>query len=321
MATYFGILPNELIDSISVAQGNGPSTRLVRLPHPRTNIPSLFALYGTGNQIAEVQAVAPPNERSWFLGDNVIADGRLLVMTPMDPTFLLIPLLLALQSPDGSLGQLRPWDDIAEDIVTKVATDTADPPKDRSTILDAADLEAFLESPCCRTALGNLCQCEAITPEITVYRYSPPTLTAYLQRKVARLSESSLQEGSKTVTRNLAKDGLMEDGKEELLKLGRTRAACDLISQYLPKDVYNALKATYDFTPLDAHLKTLHEADILTAAENGAKGKKGAKGKGGATTTAADSKKRKGKGSQGVEKLKKANTEGMSKLSSYFTKK
>ena len=41
----------------------------------------------------------------------------------------------------------------------------------------------------------------------------------------------------------------------------------------------------------------------------------------GGTPTTADSKKRKGKGSQGVEKLKKANTEGMSKLSSYFTKK
>lgn len=103
-------------------------------------------------------------------------------MTPMDPTFLLIPLLLGLQSvrlfpafpspslppislssqSDGSLGQLRPWDDIAEDIVTKVATDSADPPKDRSTILGAADLTAFLESSCCRSALGNLCQCEGV---------------------------------------------------------------------------------------------------------------------------------------------------------------
>ncbi|KAI5823861.1 hypothetical protein K523DRAFT_376647 [Schizophyllum commune Tattone D] len=314
MATYFSILPNELIDSISAAHADGPSTRFLRLPHPRTSMPSLFALYATGSQLAEVQAVAPPNEQSWFLGDNVVADGRLLVMTPMDPTFLLIPLLIALQSPDGSLGQLRPWDDIVEDIFTKVATDPADPPKDRSTILDAADLSAFLESTCCRSALGNMCQCEAITPEITVYRYSPPILTAYLQRKVVRLSQPSLQEGSKTVTRNLAKDGLMDDGKEELLKLGRTRAACDLVSQYLPRDVYNALKATYDFTPLDAHLKTMHEADILIAAESTAKGKKGA-------AAGKDSKKRKGKGSQGVEKLKKANTEGMSKLSSYFTKK
>ena len=96
-------------------------------------------------------------------------------------------------------------------------------------------MTAFLESSCCRYALKNICQCEgkavffgekvqcehlspAITPEITVYRYSQPALTAYLQRKVTRLSMSAMQEGSKTVTRNLAKDGLMEDGKEELLK-------------------------------------------------------------------------------------------------------
>ncbi|KAL1743831.1 ribonuclease H2, subunit B [Schizophyllum fasciatum] len=322
MATYIGILPDELIDTLSAQANIG--TRLLRLPHPRTGIPSLFAPYASGSKVAEVQAVAPPNERSWFIGDSVVADGRLLVMTPMDPTFLLIPLLTALQSADGSLGQLRPWDDICEDIVAKLSTDPAAPPKDRSTILDAADLSAFLQTPCCRSALGNICQCETITPEITVYRYDPARLTAYLQRKVSRLANSDLQERSRTVTRGLAKDGLMEDGMEELLELGRTRAACDLVSQYLPRDVYSALKAAYDFAPLDAHLQTLHEADVAAQAANPKTAKEKKKGGGagkGISTPSTDSKKRKGKGSQGVEKLKKANTEGMSKLSSYFTKK
>ena len=58
----------------------------------------------------EVQAVSPPNRRSWFLADEVVGgtislllntprlfmtvtDGKLLVMTPMDPAFILIRML------------------------------------------------------------------------------------------------------------------------------------------------------------------------------------------------------------------------------------
>ncbi len=38
-----------------------------------------------------------------------------------------------------------------------------------------------------------------------------------MRSKVARLSSSDTLIGSQTVIRNLAKEGLMEDGKEELL--------------------------------------------------------------------------------------------------------
>jgi hypothetical protein len=57
-----------------------------------------------------------------------------------------------------------------------------------------------------------------ITEEITVYRYSQERTLEYLRVKVARLSEPKTLEISKSITRSLAKDGLMEDGNEELLK-------------------------------------------------------------------------------------------------------
>lgn len=50
-----------------------------------------------------------------------------------------------------------------------------------------------------------------------VYRYLPSKLTEYLKKKVDHLSASSLQELSRSVTRTFAKDGLLEDGKEDLL--------------------------------------------------------------------------------------------------------
>jgi ribonuclease H2 subunit B len=79
------------------------------------------------------------------------------------------------------------------------------------------------------------------------------------------------------------------------------------------------------FAPLEAHLLVLQQEELAAAAARAtlapkAKGGKGTKG--GVNEEAG--KKRKGgiaKASTGVEKLKKANVNGMSKLSSFFVKK
>lgn len=54
-------------------------------------------------QILEVQAISPSAERSWFMEDDtILEDGRLLLMTPIDPAFLLLP-LLQLTFPVGTI--------------------------------------------------------------------------------------------------------------------------------------------------------------------------------------------------------------------------
>ena len=57
-----------------------------------------------------------------------------------------------------------------------------------------------------------------ITPEITVYRYSPEKALDTLKAKVTRLNTAAVFEGSRTLVRALARDGLMDDGKESLLE-------------------------------------------------------------------------------------------------------
>ena len=42
----------------------------------------------------------------------------------------------------------------------------------------------------------------------------------YLQAKVTRLSRHDVAEKSRTLVRNFAKDGLMDNGKENLLERG-----------------------------------------------------------------------------------------------------
>ena len=111
-----------------------------------------------------------------------------------------------------------------------------------------------------------------------------------------------------------------------------------MLGQYLAPDVQEELLATYEYVPsaifpnaanakgrcslskLDAHVKALaSEQSFLESEKNVATKKSKADG----ATASEGTKKRKkdGKGSHGVEKLKKANVNGMSKLSTFFTKK
>jgi ribonuclease H2 subunit B len=57
-----------------------------------------------------------------------------------------------------------------------------------------------------------------LAPDTAVYRYSKEKAIQYLRKKVDRLVESKALEQSRTIIRTLARDGLMDDGKEDLLK-------------------------------------------------------------------------------------------------------
>ncbi|KAF7361700.1 hypothetical protein MVEN_00513600 [Mycena venus] len=339
MATHVAILPSDALDvPIDVSSDSKAENRFLRLPHPRTGehcvpnvetqtlsasyagLASLFLPYHPqGNDgsrrdaILEVQAVAPTNPRSWFIGQEVVADGKLLVMTAIDPAFLLIPILQSVYPENGELGKFRPADEIFDDAAANLeqsSTSAAD--KDVSLIISKDDVLQFTSMECCKTALKRVCDVKEITEDITVYRFSPQRVVEYVRLKVARLSAPEMVDVSRTMVRNLAGDGLMDDGKEQLLELGRVRAACDLVAQYLPTAMRSSLTASYDFTPLDAHFKSIEDEKAALAVKKPVKTK---------LAPAATDKKRKPGTSQGVEKLKKANTGGMAKLSTFFTKK
>lgn len=89
------------------------------------------------------------------------------------------------------------------------------------------------------------------------------SLVDYLRKKVARLVAANEFRESLTVVRQLAKDGLMDDGKEDLLEgesclgfpmyladaflAGRLKAACDLVAHHLPQDVKTELMSSYEY--------------------------------------------------------------------------
>lgn len=169
-------------------------------------------------------------------------------MSPIDPTFLLFPILQATnpvrlfpchgclthilaQPEDGYEHHFRPADDIFEDASLKIEERRHD---DASYDVNAQDILQLGSLPCIKDALRRVCDMKGelhrlavrsffltpieITSEIEVYRFSESKALEYLRKKVAYLSSPSTVEGSKTLLRNLAKDGLFDDGNEKLLE-------------------------------------------------------------------------------------------------------
>jgi hypothetical protein len=85
----------------------------------------------------------------------------------------------------------------------------------------------------------------------------------YLQKKVASLEQLIITVHIPTIEREFAKDCLLEHGNEELIRrkldhcqhiiislrcftVGRLKLACNMVSHYLPNDVYTALLERYE---------------------------------------------------------------------------
>ncbi|KAJ9113235.1 hypothetical protein QFC22_006074 [Naganishia vaughanmartiniae] len=111
---FLAVLLQDALTPFSLEEADN-GRAFLRLPHPRHNQPSLYLPYkpkATGaagletyrpveqriDGLLEVQKVEPEAKRSWFLEQSVVSDGSLMVMTPIDPLFLLIPLVVSLLS-------------------------------------------------------------------------------------------------------------------------------------------------------------------------------------------------------------------------------
>ncbi|KAH9931096.1 ribonuclease H2, subunit B [Epithele typhae] len=329
MACHVGVLPSDILQLVSrrlESEESGCVTelRLLKLLHPRTGTLSLFLPYTSPNNakstILEVQSVSPPNRRSWFMQNEVQEDGKLLIMTPIDPIFLLIPLIHATQSVDGP-GLFRPFDEVFEDALSKMKSSAKGDEEEGRRITLTDDMSILASLSCVHAAMGRICDHKDIGHDILVYRYSAERTLEYLRSKVSRLSQQSVSELSSTLTRQFARDGLLEDGKDELLEAARKKAACELLSHYLPREVYDQLVASYDFSGLDEYVKGI-KAETMALASANMNTVEARESRGSVNKVMDEDKKRKApKTSAGVEKLKKVNIKGMAKLSTFFQKK
>ena len=81
--------------------------KFLRLRHPKTSSGSCFLYNSAEKKLLEVMSYNE-DHRSWFIGSKVVADGRMLVATPVHPLYLLLPYIRKAE-------KLVPLDQMLED--------------------------------------------------------------------------------------------------------------------------------------------------------------------------------------------------------------
>ena len=93
------VMAIDTLNTTTTTNQKSPPAEIIPFKHPRTSRRTPFMLYD--NQFFEVQFLSRPTTgdelkdgpSSWFVGDTVVSDGRLGLVTPIDPLFLAIPFL------------------------------------------------------------------------------------------------------------------------------------------------------------------------------------------------------------------------------------
>ncbi|WWC71895.1 uncharacterized protein I206_105854 [Kwoniella pini CBS 10737] len=305
------------------------SQRYLRIPHSRTGQAQLYLPYTNSDgqeSILELIKLNGSQRRTWFIGDSGIDAGNILVHYPMDPLFLVIPIVLALSNSNNAQS-FQPFSDLISTASSLPSFTLPEPftgpikPGQSSTGYNR-DLESLLKLKIIRKVLRACCEKKVIpsvtsspsskTTEQKYYRPSIPMILNHLKKKVEHFAQPEEFEKFDHLVRGLSKDGLLGDDYEELRNLSRIQASIDHLSQWLPREITQQLLNSYDFTALSIHVKNRTAASIAASQQpkNTSNKDKDVKGT-----------KRKAPTSKGVEALKKVNTNSMNKLTSFFKPK
>ncbi|AAW45309.1 hypothetical protein CNBH3810 [Cryptococcus deneoformans B-3501A] len=324
---YVSVLPQD-IDLSS-------SHQYLRIPHPRTGEAQLYLPYTTAagqDVVLEAAKLNGSQRRTWFIGDSGIDAGAMLVHYPIDPLFIVIPLILALV-PNGPPPPFQPLHDLLSAASTSTSfalplpftSGTKGKSPNRSEGVNE-DIERLLTLKNVKRAFKACCEKKVIStappspdpssspqpPTQSFYRPSQDLIIQHLKRKAGFFAGPEEFEKFDHLVRGLGRDGLLEkDIDEELLSSARLRAACDHLAQWLPGPVLSKLVKSYDFAALEEHLASRSAAAFAASQITTSNNKKEAKG----------IKRKAPPASRGVESLKKVNTNKMAKLTSFFKPK
>ncbi|XP_013867157.1 ribonuclease H2 subunit B isoform X2 [Austrofundulus limnaeus] len=202
-------------DSIINSTKHNSDPAFLRMRNPSTDEASLYVLGSGDLQLYEVKAFEE-DFHSWFVGQTVQRDGRLIFVTPMDPLYLILPYLIK----SGREGKFQPVDQVVKD----------------------EDFPACSRLLSCTRSLASL---HHIAEEKEVgsqkfHRYSQDRTMDWLKKKVERTvvalkkKNVCVGEGVKSTTYVRVKSE--SDNQEDYL-----RYAHGLISDYISADLSKAL--------------------------------------------------------------------------------
>ncbi|XP_059198292.1 ribonuclease H2 subunit B [Centropristis striata] len=203
-------------DSVIETQKHDSDPAIVRLRNPATDAASLYMLNSGDVQLFEVKAFEE-DFHSWFVGQTVQRDGRLLFVTPMDPLYLILPYLIK----SGKEGKFQPLDQFVMDEEFPVC----------SRLLSCTRSLASLHHIADEKEVGAL----------KFHRYNEEKTMNWLKKKVERTVTTlkarsiSVGEGVKSSTYVRVKSE-SDNNEEDYL-----RYAHGLVSEYISEDLSKAL--------------------------------------------------------------------------------
>ncbi|ORX40686.1 ribonuclease H2, subunit B [Kockovaella imperatae] len=327
MIDYVSLIPNDVDLS--------RSHPYLRLPHPRTGSPQLYLPYVSpeGKEtVLEAVKLNGSKRRTWFIGDSQIDAGTVLMHVPVDPLFLVIPLVFSLiptQTPSNR--PFQPLSDLISTVSSSPMFALTPPFTSSSSAVRGGwneDVEKLLNLKSVRRAFKLCCE-KKVAPigppspnstgessskpaSIAYYRPSMDAIVHLLRIKVDHFAAPPQWGSFDHLVRSLARDGLADESHSELAKEARLKSSIEHIAQYLPAGVLSALQSSFNFSALQEYLANRTAATLAAqmppSKSNKEKAAAGVKRKGSAT-------------SRGVETLKKVNTSSMAKLTSFFKPK
>ncbi|XP_042350921.1 ribonuclease H2 subunit B isoform X2 [Plectropomus leopardus] len=203
-------------DSAIDTQKPDSDPAFVRLRNPFTDAASLYMLSSGDVQLFEVKAFEE-DFHSWFVGQIVQRDGRLLFVTPMDPLYLILPYLIK----SGKEGKFQPVDQVVMD----------------------EEFPACSRLLSCKRSLASLHHIaeEKEVGAVKFHRYSQEKTMNWLKKKVEKTAtvlkarNISVGEGVKSTTYVRVKS------ESHYCEEDYLRYAHGLISEYISEDLSKAL--------------------------------------------------------------------------------
>uniref|UniRef100_A0A4X2LH85 Ribonuclease H2 subunit B n=1 Tax=Vombatus ursinus TaxID=29139 RepID=A0A4X2LH85_VOMUR len=207
---------------------NGPV--FTRLHNPCTGEAALYLFDTNAQQLFEVKAFHE-EYHSWFIGQTVQRDGRLLLVTPMDPLFMVLYYLIKAEKEQG---KFQPLDQVVIDAEFPSC----------SMLLQCARLRPFLHHVTEEKEIGNK----------KFYKYSKEKTLKWLNKKVDQtvraLKISNVNVGARVLSATFVPGDHGSDVKEE----DYIRYAHGLISEYIPKELSEDLAKYLKLPELSASL-------------------------------------------------------------------
>ncbi|NXG46781.1 RNH2B Ribonuclease, partial [Psilopogon haemacephalus] len=178
---------------------------------------TLYLFNSGARQLFEVKAF---NEEyhSWFIGQTVQQDGRLLFVTPMDPLFLILYYLI--KADNEQQGKFQPLDQVVLDSEYPSCL----------LLLKCADVKQYIHHVTEEKEIGSQ----------KFHRYSQEKTLNWLKRKVNQtvkaLKSNNIIVGERVYAATFVSDKQITDTKEDYV-----RYAHGLISEYIPEDLSKKL--------------------------------------------------------------------------------